>query len=1463
MDPALWELLRDSTDDQEIEAIIRLDRPEVSVAGVRIVSRFGPIATCRLRRDSILDVRWNENCISLKAARALGPEDGQHGGDTAWESSRDEGDIRRPPSLSLTGAGVTVGFVDWGCDFDHPNFKRRDGSTRLRALWDQRRPAAPGAPQPYGYGVVHNRGQINRALRTTDPYVALGYHPADADRDGSGAHGSHVMDIAAGNGLAGGPVGIAPEADLVFVQLADRGTSGLANLGDSVRILEAVDFIARTAGSRPWVINISVGRHGGPHDGCTLAELALDFLLRAAPGRFIVQSAGNYFDARTHASGRLEPGQVRSLAITTLEADVTPNELEIWYSGEDEFLVQVTSPTGQQTRWVPLREAADVVEDDQVVGRIYHRNRDPNNHDNHVELFLYPWAPAGSWSVSLRAVRIRRGIFHAWLERDEGCGECQARFVEADVDSACTLGTIACTHLPLVVGAYDAHSLSRQLAHFSSAGPTRDGRCKPDLVAPGVGVLAARSAPQGSTNSLGLLARKSGTSMAAPHVTGAVALCLEGAPGPLAAEQTRALLLGATRPLTEAGGSLSRSGCGYLDVANVVAAVSARGRDMQRSRPHRSADAERARYDPKEIEVDPQLEVAIPLSLSPDTLYRELASGRDGPVSTWVDATFDVVARPGELPSSQPEAGDILVRVALGEPGLGHVAMLSTSSLTPQNALDPAFTRSERGGPGLYATVIELRAVPHRRADRFARRVLDPAGRMPRSQLLLRPKPPPQPEPGVEPYAQEPTGEDVPMRLPAQTPASERCKAAWSQRLARLAPEVRQVLESAASQEVPDRLQRAVDFGVRDVNLLTDFAYFTIYGEERGWCPIPRGHPDADDWLALRKEVEAKLRAPSRPVTQAGPVPCVGRGENRRAAPEPDQAPDDLTGRYEYTLVGRDRPYGALAINQAGLHLEFSLAPFASPFDPHTDRRVSFYTGDLHEHDDFLAVDKDQPEQHRWYLRRRGPQLELVEIGTGELYAVARRVEPRATLFPVAIQSISRSLDRPAGAVGRLLDIAERFLTTVYVGPFLYRQEHLPLSTNQVTFLHERFASAEFTELVRQAAAAEGFRSADDSARERLLADLERFVDRTVNDRTNGVHVSDYSLARAVVRRTLSQGGFTDGRRRQSYLDWIQQLAEVADRPIAADSVLGVRSSGKPTGSYVYDIDLEVKGAAYFLGGGVGKLTVRQVAPTAWPEPLTLRVWFGLVGTSLSLADHFHGQASAPLPWSQADFVGRIERVSGSAKVEIEGTEAELSAGFLHIYGSELLPPLTVLETGRDLDLGLPSREEDRRRKLKWDLHVGLSGLVGYTRATSELKILDLTQADPEPVYAAQGGGRRDIHFCFDSALLTLAARQLVRVVSALWRPFLTSPHSTLSIVGYADKAGPEAYNLTLSQRRADNTLIAFRDVLGEAFAASPETKGMGEAEAAAGGPRAGAPDRRVEVRLDGLTVLVLHGEPG
>jgi subtilisin family serine protease len=672
MDPALQELLRaaeEADPDREVEAIIRLARPDSDVPDVRIVARFGSIATCRLRADDVVAVRARDDVVSLKAARRLSPSLEPATPRGGASSRIRASDVRRDPLLTPTGRGIVVAAVDWGIDFTAAAFRHASGpaawGTRFLSIFDQRDSALGDRPAPYGYGAVHDRADIDRALGDPRPYERLGYHPAIADR-GGGTHGTHVLDIAAGNGSGGGPLGLAPEADLIFVHLADRDTGGLANLGDSVRLLEAVDFIARTARSQPWVINLSVGRHGGPHDGTALIELAFDTLLDEAPGRMIVQSAGNYFRSRVHASGTLRPGETHSFTFASDSADVTPNELEIWYDGADEFAVRLDPPGGVRSRPVGLGEQSDVVADGRVVGRVYHRERDPNNGDNHIDAFLYPIGSAGTWTVTLEARRSIVGRFDAWLERDDACPGCQARFTGRDSNGRTTTGTIANSHLPLIVGAYDNHDPSRPSAAFSSAGPTRDGRRKPDLAAPGVNVIAARSAPIGASRNLGLLVRKSGTSMATPHVTGSVALCLELAGRRLSAQEVRRLALSSCeRPPSH--DPEHRLGHGYLNTPRLVSAV------------RRALTSSDAGSRTKEWIVN-STDIAL-LAAAPATALREFAYRPDSPTARWIAERYDVIGRPGQRILEAARPGDLLLQVDLGRPGGGRCVVLNEPEL--------------------------------------------------------------------------------------------------------------------------------------------------------------------------------------------------------------------------------------------------------------------------------------------------------------------------------------------------------------------------------------------------------------------------------------------------------------------------------------------------------------------------------------------------------------------------------------------------------------------------------------------------------------------------------------------------------------------------------------------------------------------------------------------------------------
>lgn len=127
-------------------------------------------------------------------------------------------------------------------------------------------------------------------------------------------------------------------------------------------------------------------------------------------------------------------------------------------------------------------------------------------------------------------------------------------------------------------------------AFFSSAGPNRLGDIKPDVLAPGgfvVAALASAADPRiggqgvfsGLCSPLGCqvvaseYAVTAGTSMAAPMVSGAVALLLERAPG-LTQPELRALLQAGSDALATAPEPVTREGGGVLNIARSFDALS-------------------------------------------------------------------------------------------------------------------------------------------------------------------------------------------------------------------------------------------------------------------------------------------------------------------------------------------------------------------------------------------------------------------------------------------------------------------------------------------------------------------------------------------------------------------------------------------------------------------------------------------------------------------------------------------------------------------------------------------------------------------------------------------------------------------------------------------------------------------------------------------------------------------------
>ena len=427
------------------------------------------------------------------------------------------------------GTGVIVGIVDIGCDFVHPNFRDQNDQTRLLFLWDQR--GGPGQSNRVPYGREFNPQELNQALNQNDPYKFLNYQPKDGD------HGTHVMDIAAGSSTQ--YPGVAPGADLIFVHLGMPSPIDMEEgfLGSSKNLYDAVKYIFDKASAvgKPAVVNLSLATNGGAHDGTSMVESMFDDLLDTQNGRAIVVAAGNSYQDDAHTMGTVVQGApvevewfIQSHTKATWDQR---QEMEIWYESPADFDVEIFAPNGQLVGSCPLGEIRyDKKEDAKDPIMLVKHHFDPIANEKHINVFIddrYPKLLLGAYRFRLgigQGQPANNGGFHAWIERNDAY---PSNFTPKSSKVEFTINSIGNASLPIVVGAYNTHLNGMPISFFSSAGPSRNQNAsqKPEISAPGFNIFAARALHSDLDDGT----VKSGTSMAAPHVTGIIALLFQAA----------------------------------------------------------------------------------------------------------------------------------------------------------------------------------------------------------------------------------------------------------------------------------------------------------------------------------------------------------------------------------------------------------------------------------------------------------------------------------------------------------------------------------------------------------------------------------------------------------------------------------------------------------------------------------------------------------------------------------------------------------------------------------------------------------------------------------------------------------------------------------------------------------------------------------------------------------------------
>jgi len=128
-----------------------------------------------------------------------------------------------------------------------------------------------------------------------------------------------------------------------------------------------------------------------------------------------------------------------------------------------------------------------------------------------------------------------------------------------------TIGSPGSAADALTVGAVDRDD---HIASFSSVGPTVDGAPKPDITAPGVGIVAARAAHGTLGTPVGTsYVAMSGTSMATPHVAGAAAIIAQEHPG-YTGRQIKQVLMASAKPTP--GLTVLQQGAGRVNLTQAI-----------------------------------------------------------------------------------------------------------------------------------------------------------------------------------------------------------------------------------------------------------------------------------------------------------------------------------------------------------------------------------------------------------------------------------------------------------------------------------------------------------------------------------------------------------------------------------------------------------------------------------------------------------------------------------------------------------------------------------------------------------------------------------------------------------------------------------------------------------------------------------------------------------------------------
>lgn len=509
-----------------------------------------------------------------------------------------------PLNKPYKGNGVVVGVVDVGFDFTHPNMYDATGSNyRVKKVWVQGNTSGT-TPAGYSYGSEYTTKEDILGVLTDNQYDT---------------HGTHTSGIAAAGGYHSDYGGMAPESDMILVG-TNMSTTG---------IVDGINYIKTQAQAenKPCVINLSIGAQTGPHDGTSASDRAIDQL--AGEGAIIVGAAGNEGDRPIHIQRNYSGNAKEGFGTFIVANDYNTAKsitLDIWGRNNSAYTFAIYLYSKKDGVWALGTGSYSASQEsvkwgfnktDYTTQGYYvtaYNQLNPGN--NCYNTLVYIEAQSGSNLLNENDVFLievydeNKNTINMWTTGGTLSGGGMG-FTDGDTNY--TVSEIGGTSNRIVtVGAYASklswnplsnpnstvsYTANQQLyaaAAFSGKGPTADERMKPEVSAPGFGVVSGYNSWNNSfkeSNNMTVAKKlfnnreyywgvQQGTSMAAPVVTGTVALWLEANPD-LTPEQVKEIISNHSTAATQtrAGGD-NVYGWGKLDAFSGINAAIALGVDQ-------------------------------------------------------------------------------------------------------------------------------------------------------------------------------------------------------------------------------------------------------------------------------------------------------------------------------------------------------------------------------------------------------------------------------------------------------------------------------------------------------------------------------------------------------------------------------------------------------------------------------------------------------------------------------------------------------------------------------------------------------------------------------------------------------------------------------------------------------------------------------------------------------------------